>query len=145
MNALDKIKTVNDICLFVKDFDGALEFYKKKFGMIPKRLQPSESDANYAELDFEGTTVTLWARSGVYDVIDSRYVEGGGHPFMIAVKVPAISDVNDIYDAFSANGVVCIKEPATYAFGSRAAYFLDYEENIWEIFAWVDGDGPGLL
>jgi catechol 2,3-dioxygenase-like lactoylglutathione lyase family enzyme len=145
MSALNKITKINDICLFVKDFDGSLQFYKEKFGLTLKRLQPDEANANYAEFDFEGTTVTIWARSGLYEVMDSQYVEGDGHPFMIAIKAPEASDVDDIYDAFSANGVTCVKEPTTYVFGSRAAYFLDYEKNIWEIFAWIEGNGPGLI
>jgi catechol 2,3-dioxygenase-like lactoylglutathione lyase family enzyme len=145
MSALDRITKINDICLFVRDFEGSLKFYKEKFGFKPKRLQPDEENANYVEFDFAGTTVTLWARSGLYDIIDSKYVEGAGHPFMIAVKLPALADVDAIHGEFTERGVTCIKAPETYGFGSRAAYYLDYEENVWEFFAWESGDGPGLL
>ena len=64
---------------------------------------------------------------------------------MIAVKVPSFQDVDDIAAELIGNGVKCIKEPTTYVFGSRAAYFHDYDENIWEVFAWEEGNGPGLL
>jgi uncharacterized glyoxalase superfamily protein PhnB len=64
---------------------------------------------------------------------------------MIAVKVPAIQDVDDIAKELIDNGVNCIKEPYTYVFGSRAAYFQDFEGNVWEVFAWEEGNGPGLL
>jgi catechol 2,3-dioxygenase-like lactoylglutathione lyase family enzyme len=145
MGALDKLDKVNDICLFVKDFSGSIKFFTEKFGLKLKRLQPDSENANYAEFDFRGTSVTLWDKKGVCEVIDSKYLDGEGHHFMIALKVPGIQDVDDIYKALTQNGVTCIKPPATYPFGSRAAYFLDYERNIWEIFAWLEGNGPGLL
>ena len=53
--------------------------------------------------------------------------------------------VRDNPKELTANGVECIQQPTTYEFGSRAAYFLDYEKNIWEVFAWKEGNGPGLL
>lgn len=64
---------------------------------------------------------------------------------MIAVKVPTLQDVDDISEELIRNGVHCVKEPTTYEFGSRAAYFNDFEGNIWEVFAWEEGNGPGLL
>ena len=99
MSSLEKLTKLNDICLFVDDFWGSLNYYVEKFG----------------------------------------------HHFMLAVKVPALADVDAIYQELIANGVECIQQPTTYEFGSRAAYFLDYEKNIWEVFAWKEGNGPGLL
>ena len=145
MSALDKIDRINDICLFVKDFKGSVKFFTEQFGLKLKRLQPDSENANYAEFDFHGTTLTLWDKQGVCGVIDSRYINGDGHHFMIAVKVPAIADVDAIHSEMVRNGVTCIKAPETYPFGSRAAYFLDHEKNVWEIFAWIAGNGPGLL
>ena len=145
MSSLQKLTKVNDICLFVKDFQGSLKFYTEKFGFKVKRLQPDPEHANYAEFEFQGTSVTLWDKKGLCEVVDHTYIDGEGHHFMIAVKVPALKDVDDIYDELTANGVNCIKEPTTFEFGSRAAYFLDFEGNVWEVFAWEEGNGPGLI
>ena len=145
MGDLQKLCTLNDICLYVKDFQGSLKFYTEKFGFKVKRLQPDEENANYAEFEFNGTGVTLWEKKGVCEVLDSKYLDGPGHHFMLAVKVPQMEDVDNIYKELVGNGVNCIKEPTTFEFGSRAAYFQDHEENIWEVFAWEEGDGPGLL
>lgn len=145
MSSLDKLAKVNDICLFVDDFKGSLEFYKEKFGFKVKRLQPDEVHANYAEFDFHGTSVTLWDKKGVLEIMNTDDLGEYGHRFMIAVKVPQVKDVDDIYEELTKNGVICIKEPVTYPFGSRAAYFCDHEKNIWEVFAWEEGNGPGLL
>ena len=145
MSKLDMLTHVNDICLFVKDFNAALKFYTEKFGFRVKRLQPDPEHANYAEFEFHGSSVTLWDKKGVCEVMDHNYLDGEGHHFMIAVKVPSFQDVDDIASELIGNGVKCIKEPTTYVFGSRAAYFHDYDENIWEVFAWEEGNGPGLL
>jgi catechol 2,3-dioxygenase-like lactoylglutathione lyase family enzyme len=142
---LSNMNRVNDLCLFVKDFTGALRFFTEKFGFTLKRLQPDAEHANYAEFEFAGTSVTLWDAAGAGSVIDPAYIEGEGHHFMIAIKVPRVEEVNDIHAALTERGVVCIREPTDFAFGSRAAYFLDHEKNIWEIFAWHEGNGPGLL
>jgi predicted enzyme related to lactoylglutathione lyase len=142
---LSKIDRVNDICLFVEDFKGSVEFFTKQFGLKLKRLQPDGIDPNYGEFDFKGTTVTLWDKKGVTGVIDRKYIDGGGHHFMIAVRVPEVSDVDAIHGELVRRGVVSIKAPETYEFGSRAAYVLDHEKNVWEIFAWIKDNGPGLL
>lgn len=145
MCKLEQLTKINDICLFVKDFRGALQFYTEKFGFKVKRLQPDAEHANYAEFEFHGTAITLWDKSGLCEVIDRKYIDGDGHHFMIAVKVSAMQDVDDIARELIGNGVKCIKEPYTYGFGSRAAYFQDFEGNVWEVFAWEEGNGPGLL
>jgi len=136
---------LNDICLFVSDFEGSLRFYRERFGLTVKRLQPDERSPNYAEFDFEGTSLTLWARTGVETVLDPRHLGGQGHRFMIAVRVPAPADVDRIHRELTGRGVRCIGSPVTFPFGARASYFQDHEENIWEVFAWERGDGPGLL
>lgn len=144
MSSLEKLTKLNDICLFVDDFWGSLNYYVEKFGFRVIRLQPDPEHANYAEFDFNGTGVTLWQRDGVVAAMCDHLGEYGHH-FMLAVKVPALADVDAIYQELTANGVECIQQPTTYEFGSRAAYFLDYEKNIWEVFAWKEGNGPGLL
>ncbi|MDD3403571.1 MAG: VOC family protein [Hespellia sp.] len=145
MSKLEMLTKINDICLFVKDFQGALKFYTEKFGFQVKRLQPDEKNPNYAEFEFHGTAVTLWDKKGLCEVVDHKYIDGEGHHFMIAVKVDTLQDVDDISEELIENGVHCIKEPTTYGFGSRAAYFQDFEGNVWEVFAWEENNGPGLL
>ena len=87
----------------------------------------------------------MWDKSGVTQVLDSKYLGGEGHHFMLAVKVPAPGDVDDIHEELVIRGVECISSPNVYPFGSKAAYYLDHERNIWEVFAWMEGNGPGLL
>lgn len=145
MSKLSMLTKINDICLYVNDFQGSLNFYKEKFGFKVKRFQPNEENANYVEFDFHGTSITLWDKKGVCEILESKYLDVIGHHFMIAVKVSTLEDVDDISNELISNGVTCIKKPTTFEFGSRAAYFLDFEKNIWEVFSWEKSDGPGLL
>lgn len=145
MSVLEKLRNLNDICLFVDDFQGSLNFYVEKFGFKVIRLQPDPEHANYAQFDFNGTSVTLWQKDGVIEAMGDQHLGAYGHHFMLAVKVPELKDVDEIYEALTANGVECFQKPTTYSFGSRAAYFLDHEKNVWEVFAWEEGNGPGLL
>jgi len=145
MSALEKLTTLNDICLYVKDFDACLRYYTEKFGFRVKRLQPDAEHANYVEFEFHGTGVTMWQIDGVLALLDRDMLGPLGHHYMIAVKVPKLSDVDEIASELIGRGVKCLRMPETYPFGSRAAYFADYEENIWEVFAWEEGNGPGLL
>ena len=132
--ALDKLAKINDICLFVKDFEGSIEFFTEKFDL--KRLPPDSDNIHYARFNFLGTILTLWDKRHVCEVIDHKYIDGEGHHFMIAIQVPGTRDVDDIHSALTARGVVCVKPPEDYSFGTRSAYFLDHEKNIWEVFAW---------
>lgn len=143
---LDELNKMNDICLFVDDFDRALHFFTEVFGFRVKRLQPSPEHANYAEFDFRSASVTIWERTAVErDAIPAEFLGPAGHHFMIAIRVPTVEDVTAIFNELKARGASVVREPVDYEFGSRACYLLDCEGNIWEVFAWFEGDGPGLL
>lgn len=134
------LKKLNDICLFVQNFEESVLFYTEKMRFEIIRRQPG-----YVEFDFVGTSVTLWNEEGVYAAIGKEELGGPGHHFMLAVRVPQLEDVDDIISDLESRGVKIISRPRTYAWGSRAAYFKDNSENIWEVFAWEEGPGPGLL
>jgi lactoylglutathione lyase len=137
---LDLVNRLNDVCLFVKDFEAAKRFYTEKMGFKIKRHQKG-----YAEFDFRGSTVTIWDEKGVAAAIPPAELGPVGHHFMLAVRVSSFAEVDAISDELIARGVLAISRAETYEWGSRAAYFKDCEGNIWEIFAWEEADGPGLL
>ena len=74
-----------------------LKIYTEKFGFKVKRLQSDPEHANYAEFEFHGTAVTLWDKKGLCEVVDHTYIDGEGHHFMMAVKVPALQDLSLIH------------------------------------------------
>lgn len=142
-----KVVRVNDICLFVKDFWGSYEYFTKVFGLIPKRFQPDRENANYIEFEFQDTTVTMWEKSAVIrDAIPAEYLgDESSHNFMVALKLGSPEEVTALFNQLKGRGAKIIKEPVDYDFGTRACYLQDHEDNIWEIFAWFEKDGPGLI
>ena len=65
MGKLDKLTKINDICLFVQDFQGSLKFYIEKFQFKLKRLQPNADHPNYSEFELSGTGVPFWDITGL--------------------------------------------------------------------------------
>lgn len=111
MDSLQKLQKLNDICLFVDDFQGSLRFYVEKFGFKVIRLQPDPEHANYAQFDFNGTAVTLWQKDGVIEAMGSKALGEYGHHFMLAVKVPQLQDVDDIYSELTSRAWSAFKSP----------------------------------
>lgn len=138
---------INDICFFVDDFPKALEYYQNVFGFKVKRAQPNNKNPNYIEFEFQGTSITIWNRQSVIaDAIPEQFLGGNqSHNFMIAIKVDSPEQVTQIFETLKTRGAKIACEPKDFHFGSRACYLLDYEDNIWEIFAWLEDNGPGLL
>jgi len=129
---------INDFCLFVEDFQGALNFYKNVLGFEVKREQPG-----YIEFRFYDTSITIWNLEGVYQAIPKEYLSKG-HRFMVAILLPDLQDVDDLYIELTSKGVNFITPPETFPWEARAAYFTDPEGNIWEIFAWTGDQAPGI-
>lgn len=145
MNSI--LNKINDICLYVDNFQESVKFYQEVFGFKLKRLQPSKEKANYAEFEFQGTSLTLWEKNSVIrDTELKNYLGERGIPsFMIAIRVDELTDVDEMYASVVSRGARSISSPKDYEFGSRACYILDNEGNIWEIFSWLDHKmGPGI-
>lgn len=132
---LDHLRTINDICLFVTDFDRALQFYTEVFGLKCTSLRRGPNYGNYAEFSFYGTEVTLWSKDGINEILGDDYIHGNGGCFMGAVKLPNKELVNTLAEALQQRGANCLKAPTDYEFGFRATYFTDCENNIWEFFS----------
>lgn len=151
---LGKLANLNDICLFVQDMDKSIDFYQNKLNFRIIRQQPVYTDEfgnpleeemiGYVEFDFNGTNLTLWRETGVYRALKKEFLGEKGNHFMLAVKVDSFQEVDDICSELVKNGVELLTEAITYEWGSRAVYFKDPDNNIWEVFAWQEGSGPGL-
>lgn len=70
-------------------------------------------------------------------VVAGRERSIGG--FNLAINVDRIEQVDESVETARAAGAEITKEPYTADWGGRTAYFLDPEDNLWEI-AWVPPD-----
>ena len=66
---LDQLRQINDICLFVKDFDQAVKFYTEVVGMECLSIRRGPTHGSYAEFSFCGTELTLWSRDGIEEIL----------------------------------------------------------------------------
>jgi len=149
MSYKDKLDNINGICFFPRDFERAREFFEGIWGFKPRRVQPPSPETggkvNYVDYSFRGAVIVLWDREEVSRILGADVV-GEAHNYMTAVRLNRVDDIDEVYEEFTAKGVTCISKPETFSFGSRAAYFLDCEKNIWELFAWCEGgEGPALI
>lgn len=118
------LNKINDICLYVDEFQATVKFYQEVFGFKLKRLQPGPAlkESNYAEFDFDGTSITLWEKSSVQrDTVLVDYLgERNSFNFMIAIRVEEIDDVDEMFAFVTEKGAKSISRPKNYDFGSRA-------------------------
>jgi lactoylglutathione lyase len=137
---LEQLTKLNDICLFVEDLATCEAFYVEKLGFRVRRIQPG-----YREFVFQNTSVTMWEKPGVFAALPEEVLGPVGHHFMLAVRLPSYADVDTLWAELMEKEVPTISPPTSYPWGARAAYFKDPEGNIWEIFSWEEGEGPGLV
>ena len=146
----EKINNIDTMCFFPHDFEGTRRFFEDVWGFKVKNIRYSTENAgseiHYIEYRFKDASIGLWNRKEIAGIVGEKTIEGVGCNFMTAVKLQRMEDIDEIYEEFTKRGVICICKPETFGFGSRAAYFLDHEKNIWEFYAWCDGaDGPALV
>lgn len=132
---LQQLLKMNDICLFVKDFDRAVKFYTEVFGMECTFLRRGPTHGDYAMFRFCGTELTLWSRDGINEILGEDFLHGTGGCFMIAIRVAEHKNVDELAELLIARGAKCLKAPETYPLGFRACYFTDCENYVWEIFS----------
>jgi uncharacterized glyoxalase superfamily protein PhnB len=63
------------------------------------------------------------------------------HKACAAAELPSPAAVDAVYRELNALDVKFTRPPADYPWNARCAYFTDPDDNLWEIYAWLDG-GP---
>jgi catechol 2,3-dioxygenase-like lactoylglutathione lyase family enzyme len=88
----------------------------------------------------QGAVLTLW---GLDDLAREAHVEAAqpqsGIRLNLAVNVDEPEHVDMAIDTVRAAGGRVTQEPADTDFGGRTAYFVDPEDNLWEV-VWVPDD-----
>jgi len=93
---------------------------------------------DFVAFETRGAVLTLYALeklaadSNVAVASQERSIGG----FNLAVNVDRIEQVDESIETARAAGAEIAKEPYTADWGGRTAYFLDPEDNLWEL-AWV--------
>ncbi len=64
---------------------------------------------------------------------------------MAAIQVESSDRVLSMHRDLVARGVTFLVEPKAYPWNAFACYFSDPEENLWEIYTWLEGGHANLI
>ena len=121
------IRKVNATVLFVEDLDKCMKFYRDMLG-----LEVVFSDDVSHAFRMEGQDFALVKASTGMEMTSEEALGLGkvaGHRVMLCAD---IEDIDAVYKALTAKGLVFIKPPIDQHWGFRTAYFADPEGTVWE-------------
>lgn len=112
-------------CLLVDDFAKSLNFYKNTLGLKVK----SQEDDNFANFELGETELAIFQKDGATAMFPKRYMGKGGG-VSIGFQVPNVAKATE---ELKSKGVTIIEGPKKTLWGQIVAYFLDPDNNIWEV------------
>jgi catechol 2,3-dioxygenase-like lactoylglutathione lyase family enzyme len=134
--------SISDICFLVEDLDRAIAFYRDQVGFKLRRVAPG-----FADFFTAGVTLALWQVGHMQSHL--RLPPGvaarGGWRTMAAIQVESGDRVRAMHQELSARGVPFVVEPQAYPWNAYACYFTDPEDNLWEIYTWLEGGHANLI
>jgi len=117
-------KKLFGVCLLVENFDKSLNFYKDTLG-----LELNSKDEGFANFKLGETELAIFQKDSATAMFPQKYMrQGGGVSLGFQVK-----NVKAAADELKAKEVKIIEGPKKTPWGQKVAYFLDPDENIWEI------------
>jgi len=111
-------------CLLVKDFDKSLAFYQNILG-----LELNTREGNFANFKIDNIELAIMQRDQATEMLPVRYMNSGGCVLLCF----QVSDVEKTCSDLQTKGIKFISGPKVTSWGQTVAYFLDPDNNIWEI------------
>jgi lactoylglutathione lyase len=111
-------------CLLVNDFDESLHFYKNVLG-----LTVNSQEGKFANFKLGETELAIFQKDEAVGMFAKKYMGKGGG-ICLGFQV---SDVEKTAKELKTKGVNIIEGPKKTAWGQIVAYFLDPDDNIWEV------------
>lgn len=128
---------ISDVCLLVDNVERAIDFYVDKLGFKLRRRAEG-----FADFSGAGLTLAVWEAAHMSRTtgVPNRPAPPGVRKVMTAIEVSPPLRIDEIYAELSASGVV-VQPPTNFPWNARALYFSDPDDNLWEVYAWLEG-GP---
>jgi lactoylglutathione lyase len=111
-------------CLLVDDFERSLEFYTMVLG-----LEINSQEGKFANFKLEGTELAIFQKDEATAMFPEKYMGKGGG-VILAIQT---GDVGRFCEELKNKGVEIIEGPKETPWGQVVAYFLDPDNNIWEV------------
>src|SRR5260370_38699519 len=132
---------ISDVCVLVEDIERLIRFYVDRLGFRLKHRA-----RGFADFAGAGVTLALWEIDHISQSIGLSDRRGkGAHKVCIAVLLPTPADVDESYRELTAKGIAFEGPPADYAWNARCCYFAGPDDEVWELYAWLDGGAPGKI
>lgn len=142
MPSFAQMHPITDICFLVEDVERAIDFYVGKLGFRLRRRAPG-----FADFAGAGVTLALWEIGHIAENtgISGRRAPPRTHKACAAVELASPALVDAVHGELAAAGVAFEGPPADYAWNARCCYFADPDDNLWELYAWLEGGPVGDL
>jgi len=124
--------TITNIGLLVQDLQSVVEFYRNAFNLTFK-----QKSSQFVEFNSNGATLFLWEWSHLEQHLGKEAMSRVKHPFMAAIYCPTPAQVDEAYTHLLDKGTEFIAPPQDWPWRARAAYFVDPEGYIWELYSWI--------
>ena len=132
---------VSDICFLVRNLEQAVAFYRDRVGFQLRRLAPG-----FADFFTEGVTLALWQVDHMQSHLRLSPEPGSGSwRAMAAIQVRDSARVQALYEELILRDVPFVAAPQAYPWNAYACYFRDPEDNLWEIYTWLEGGHANLI
>lgn len=127
---------ITDFCFLVEDVARSAVFYQEKLGF--KLRTRAEG---FADFTTRNVALALWEIDHIAATtgISNRRSGPGVHKAVAAIEVTTAAEVDELYDQLLGRGVAFVSPPKDYPWRARCIYFTDPDENLWEIYSWLDG------
>ncbi len=127
---------ITDFCFLVEDVERSAAFYQEKLGF--KLRTRAEG---FADFTTDRVALALWEIDHIAATtgISSKRSGPGVHKAVAAIEVADPGEVDQLYEQLVGRGVTFVSPPKDYPWRARCVYFTDPDENLWEIYSWLDG------
>ncbi len=112
------------VCLLVNDFKKSFDFYKNVLN-----LEVNSNEGKFANFKLGETELAIFQKEEAIAMFPKKYMGNGGG----AVIGFQTENIKEIIKKLTSKRVEIFEGPKKTAWGQTVAYFLDPDNNIWEI------------
>lgn len=118
--------------LLVDDIDRAVRFYRDKLGYRVDRQSET-----FAQMDNGGPVVLFfWQWAHLEKHLGKEAMAQVKHRVQSAIRFEHPEEVDEAYKELRTKGVHFLAAPNDWEWNARAAYFVDDDGYMWELFCW---------
>ena len=118
--------------LYASNFGKLLAFYRDVIG-----FKVSAEQEDFAEFETKEVTLALLGPSVVKQLLGDDAEKSAGERARSHLSL-SVEDVDVAYNTLKEKGANFLKPPKTQPWGQRTAFLSDPEDNLWEVYSWVE-------